>query len=225
MIMKKNIEIMLNELAVRINNNKPDEPDMEMCLAYMEGCLDKNETILVENFLMTNDNVVKLMSEIKHLMTTSNQVKLPRSLHNKLIETLGYAEETVFNIILKKVKGQLEILEGMEWLIPSPQVAFRNEDNQQLILKKNIGKFSFEWNCKEKNERIHSRCLVSNQDGLGEKNIRFDIYTGEKIISSQVSNDTGNTKNMVFPKGKHSIKIYEKSRFLGTIDIAFSSQD
>lgn len=222
--MNKNIEKLLSEIGLRLKGNKSPEPDLETCLAYLDGNLNKHESERIENYLLANQDIYHLMEEVRRLKTTVKSVPPPRHLHEKLLDSLGYSDESIFDIVIQTIKGQLELIKGTEWLMPSPQAAFRNEENKIYRFHKSEGNYKFEWNGREKKGEFHARCQVSNLDNKGIKNIRFDLFSGEKIISSCITNESGFTNNLVFPQGIYHLKIYNKSEFIGKIEFTFSSQ-
>ena len=221
--MNKNIEKLLNEIGLRIKDNTQPEPDLETCLSYLEGKLNKFETELVENYLASNQDVYQLISEVQRLKTTIKPVKPPRQLHDKLLDSLGYTDDSIFDIVIQSIKGKLKLIQGTEWLDSSPQVVFRNDENKLFRFRKNEDDYKFEWIGREKNGQFHARCQVSKMDNSGIKNIRFDLFSGEKIISSGITNEIGFTNNLVFTQGSYQLKLYNKSEFIGKIEFTFSN--
>ena len=61
--MENNINKILYKLGHIIRNNSISDLDLETCALYIDGKLNKKDIELVENYILSNDHIQKLINE------------------------------------------------------------------------------------------------------------------------------------------------------------------
>ncbi len=191
----------------------------EEILFYVENKLPKEESDRVTNILRNDPELYGKVKLLKEMVAEQPKLQPPQYLEKSVMTMLGISPNNLFEIILKKTEGFLEIIKGKDFFRPNLSlipIPVRSKDESMKVFSVTCSDYPILLEIMQ-TDKISLRIKINEMDQ--SQSIRFKILMQGKKELNLLPDKSCVTKPVQIENGNTLISVEENSTILGQIHI------
>ena len=223
--MKKTLEDQLKQLGLILKKLSENDITEDLILAFVEGKLNDPEKNRIQEAMLVNNELKATVSILSELVDGKHTINPPVFLHKKVVDILGLSKPCLMEIVIKKTKNILEIIDGSQHYFPERSISFaptRGTASNDFIFKSEFENYQIICEIGLDNDQMFMQFFMEDRFGEKISNGRFIVFDEKNKIFDCVTDNTGVTERKLISPGNYLINTEINKKKLGAIKINIS---